>query len=130
MGVVIEAAMRSKITIHLDENLHQLEESLRDSGFKVFLIEKGTSDDVIARNLEGDVILTKNVKDFKMDAVIYDFDIISIEKIKFIDSKKDRTNNTALKIAKAVRESEFYNKRGNWLLSIDNIGDWALKELK
>jgi len=130
MGIVVEAAMRSKLTIHLDENLHQLESSLRDAGFKIFLIEKGTPDDRICMNLEGDVLLTKNVKDFKVNAVIYDFDIISVEKIKFIDNKKDKSNITSQKISNAVRQSEFYNKRGNFLLTVMDDGEWELKELK
>lgn len=129
-GIILEAAMRSKLTIHVDENSLKLVEALRDSGFKIRVVPSGVDDNELAIDFEGDVVLTANPKDFKTNAVIYDFDIISIEHIKFIDDKKDRTNETAKKIATAVRESEFYLKRGNFLLDISSDGKWKLIELK
>lgn len=129
-GNIVEAAMRSKLTIHVDENSYKLIDALRDSGFKVLKVQAGMDDIELSRSFEGDVVLTQNSKDFLSSAVIYDFDVISIERIKFIDDKPDRTNQTAKKISTAIRESEFYLKRGNFLLTIFDDGKWHLKELK
>lgn len=129
MSSIFESAMRSKVTIVLDENLRQLRAALEDSGFRVLEFKSGTKDPDLIPHLTGRAILTKNTEDFKIDAVIHDFDIISIENIAFVDNKKDRSNETAKKIAHAVRHSGFTSKRGNWLLSIMNDGKWSLSEL-
>lgn len=123
------AAMRSKLTILLDENLLELETALRLKGFKVITLDQGLSDRHIQQIAEGTAILTKNTKDFVKNAKAYDYDIISLDNLKFIDSDKTDKNQTTEKIAEAVRESEFYNKRGNWLLSIYSDKPWSLKEL-
>ena len=129
MNQINEFSLRSKITIALDENLLQLKESLRSYGFKVITFKAGSKDPELFHLLQGMAILTKNVDDFKIDAVIHDFDIISIKNIKFIDDDKTDKNATARLISNAIRESEFYNKRGNWLLTIMNDGSYGLKLL-
>lgn len=123
------AARRAKLTILLDENVHQLKPGLKDAGFKVLTFDRGTPDEKLYELAEGTIILTKNSKDFVTSAVIYDFDIISIEHIQFIDTKQDRTNLTVEKIAAAIRQSQFYNQRGNFLLTVMDDGTYKLDPL-
>lgn len=126
----IEAfSRRSKLTILLDENIECLCAGLEDAGFKVITIEKGWSDEKIKKIAEGTAILTRNAIDFENDAVVYDYDIISIESIKFIDKKPFRSNVTVRKIEKVIRESKFYNVRGNFKITIQDNGSYDVEPL-
>jgi len=124
-----EMSIRSKLTIALDENLLQLKEGLKASGFKVMVFKPGTQDHDLFHLMQGMSVLTKNDDDFQVDAVIHDFDIISIKNLKFIDGDTSSKNKTVSIIAKAIRQSKFYNKRGNWLLNIMNDGSFNLEQL-
>jgi hypothetical protein len=124
-----DVARRSKLTILLDENLEPLKDGLRDSGFKVISVKKGMPDEEIKELAEGTVILTKNSKDFVNDAVRFDYDIVAIENIKFIDTDKTRKNQTVEKVSNAIRESDFASKRGNFLLTIEDTGHYRIKSL-
>lgn len=126
---MVEAARRSKLDIWVDENCHELEPALQDAGFKARKVEKGKKDEEIFKDLEGDVIITKNAKDFVNDAVRWDYDIIDIQAIQFIDTKEDRTNQTVVKIAKAIRESGISTIKGNWKLTIQDDGSFKMTEL-
>jgi hypothetical protein len=126
---IVASAMRSKVTILLDENLLELKDGLRDAGFKVLTLKQGMSDEDIGELAEGHAILTKNTKDFIGNAKAFDYDIISVEKIKFIDTAKTKKNLTVQKIVKAVRESQFYVLRGNFLLRILDSGKFKIEEI-
>lgn len=126
---VFESARRSKLDLWVDEDSDWLSDGLRDAGFKVMQVKKGKQDEQMFRDLEGDVLISKNVDDFISSAVRYDFDLISIKNVKFRDNKKDRTNTVVEKIANAIRSSGFYAMRGNWMLTLMDDGKWTLKEL-
>jgi len=129
LNSVLSHSKRSKLTIILDENLFQLKPSLKDSGFKVLALKKGMSDEEIRELAEGTAILTNNTKDFLPHAVADDYDVISIEALKFIDTDPTRKNKTAQKIAKAIRDSGIAFIRGNFNLIIKNDGAYELKAL-
>lgn len=116
------AAMRSKITIFLDENRLELKEGLKDAGFKVIVLKQGLSDEEIGELAEGHAILTANTADFIDNAKASDYDIISIDDLKFHDTDKTRKNKTVQKVVKAIRDTKFYTLRGNFLLKIYNDG--------
>jgi hypothetical protein len=118
-------------TIMLDENLRGLEPGLEDDGFKVVLPPQGLKDDPLKLRAKarGWAILTKNSRDFVDDAVRYDYDVIGIEDIKFIDNQADRTNETVRKISDAVRRSKLATTRGNFLLKIRDNGSFHLEQL-
>lgn len=124
-----ELALRNKATIFIDENLYQLKDGLKDYGFKVILLEKGMSDEKIKELAEGWLILTKNEKDFIDDAKAFDYDIISIRTIKYIDTNKTRKNSTVKKIADAIRYSGISLKKGNFLLEVFDNGKHRLQSL-
>jgi hypothetical protein len=63
------------------------------------------------------------------DAVHYDYDVIAVEGIKFIDSRPDRTNQTVAKIAGAIRRSELATRKGDFLLTIRDDGSFHLRQL-
>ena len=124
-----EMAKHGYITILLDENLRGLKSGLTDDGFKVVMPHAKMSDEAIKEEARGWVILTKNSKDFIDDAPRFDYDIIGVEDIKFIDNSPTRTNETIKKISNAVRRSQLGSRRGTFLLSIKNDGSYHLREL-
>jgi hypothetical protein len=126
---LIEMSKQGYFTVMLDENLRVLETALDDDGFKVVVAQQGLQDDVLKRQAKGWAILTRNSKDFVDDAVRYDYDVIGVEDIKFIDDKPDRTNQTVQKISKAVRRSQIGRIRGNFLLKIRDDGSFHLQQL-
>jgi hypothetical protein len=128
---LIEMSKQGYFTIILDENLRGLEPGLEDDGFKVVLPAQGLGDDPlkVKAKARGWAILTKNSQDFVEDAVRYDYDVIGIEDIKFIDSQSDRTNETVRKISNAVRRSKLATTKGNFWLKIRDNGSFHLEQL-
>lgn len=129
MSGIQEAAVGSRVHISLDENLLGLRDALRDLGFKVTTFSPGTPDEEMYHQISYTLVLTKNVQDFLIEAVIHDFDIIDVRQIKFIDTEKTRKNQTAQKIAKALRESGVTHKRGTFQLIVQDDGKWEAKQL-
>jgi hypothetical protein len=125
----IELSKQGYFTILLDENLRTLESALEDGGFKVFLPSQGLKDEALKRKARGWAILTKNSQDFADEAVRYDYDVIGIEDIKFIDDRLDRTNDTVRKISAAVRRSQLGTRRGNFWLKLRDNGSFHLEQL-
>jgi hypothetical protein len=126
---LIEMSKQGYFTVMLDENLRVLEAALDDDGFKVVVTPQGLKDDVLKRQAKGWAILTRNSTDFVDDAVHYDYDVIGVEDIKFIDDRPDRTNQTVQKISKAVWRSQIGRIRGNFLLKIRDDGSFHLQQL-
>lgn len=126
----LELAKGSHYTIVLDENLHVLKPGLEDEGYKVITPQPGTSDlEIKELAKRGWTILTANSNDFTYDAAHYDYDVIGIEDIRFIDGKADRTNQTVLKIADAIRRSRLATRKGNFLLAVRDDGSFHLRQL-
>lgn len=126
---LFELSKQGYFTIMLDENLRVLEAPLEDDGFKVIVPQQGLKDEALKRQAHGWAILTKNSHDFVDDAVRYDYDVIGIEDVKFVDDKPDRTNETVRKISNAVRRSRLGTRRGNFSLKIRDNGSFHLKQL-
>lgn len=116
-------------TILLDENLRGLEEALEDDGFKAVVPKQGLKDDALKRWARGWAILTRNSQDFVDEAVRYDYDVIGIEDVRFVDDKPDRTNGTVRKISAAVRRSQLATRKGNFWLKVRDDGSFHLEQL-
>jgi hypothetical protein len=125
-----EANAKSKIWIFLDENLASLHSALKDMGFRLFPIAKGTKDDEIKELIEQIIIVTRNSKDFIDDAIIYDYDVVGVEGIKFIDSEPTKKNLTAKKIASAIITSQISKLVGNFYMEIKDDGKWIMHDLR
>jgi hypothetical protein len=125
----IDLSKQGYFTVLLDENLRTLESALEDDGFKVVLPSQGLKDEALKRMARGWAILTKNSQDFASEAVRYDYDVIGIEDIKFIDDRPDRTNDTVRKISAAVRRSQLGTRKGNFWLKVRDNGSFHLQQL-
>ena len=127
---VVELAKGAHYTIVLDENLRALKAGLEDEGFKVIIPPSGADDREIKEFAKGGwTIATKNSQDFLNDALHYDYDIIALEDLRFIDTKPDRTNHTVAKIAGAVKRSQLASRKGNFLLKVHDDGSFHLRQL-
>jgi hypothetical protein len=126
---LVELSKQGYFTIMLDENLRVLESALEDDGFKVIVPQQGLKDEALKRQARGWAILTKNSQDFIDEAVRYDYDVIGIEDVKFVDNKPDRTNETVRKISNAVRRSQLGTRKGNFSLKVRDNGSFHLEQL-
>ena len=61
--------------------------------------------------------------------VRYDYDVIEIEDVRFVDSKPDRTNETVRKISDAVRRSKLATSKSNFWLKVRDNGSFHLEQL-
>ena len=59
----------------------------------------------------------------------FDYDVIGIEDIKFIDDRGERTNETVRKISAAVRRSRIGTRKGNFWLKVRDDGSFHLEQL-
>ena len=125
----IELSKQGYFTILLDENLRGLEAGLEDDGFKVIVPPQGLMDEELKRKARGWAVLTRNSQDFVNDAVRYDYDVIGIEDVKFVDGRADRTNDTVRKISGAVRRSQLGTRKGNFWLKVRDNGSFQLEQL-
>ena len=126
---LVELSKQGYFTIMLDENLRVLESALEDDGFKVVVPHQGLKDEALKRQARGWAILTKNSQDFVDEAVRYDYDVIGIEDVKFVDDIRNRTNETVRKISGAVRRSQLATRRGNFWLKVRDNGSFHLEQL-
>ncbi len=125
----IELSKQGYFTILLDEDLRGLEAGLEDDGFKVVVPPQGLTDEDLKRKARGWAVLTRNSADFVGDAVRFDYDVIGLEDVKFLDDRPDRTNDTVRKISAAVRRSQIATRKGNFWLKVRDNGSFHLEQL-
>jgi hypothetical protein len=118
-----------KIWLLVDENLSVLVPAFKDAGFRVLTPPQGMLDDDVKEMAEGTLIITKNSKDFIDDAVSFDYDVVGVEGIKFIDTEKSKKNQTTRKIVSAIAKSRIWNLIGYYFLEVKDNGTFNLKKL-
>jgi hypothetical protein len=115
----------------LDENLYELESALEKCNLHVITPEPGMADRNIAKKLLGGrILITKNSKDFVKLAPIYDFGIIALENLKYIDPSKNDTNQTANLISGILSEANLWSRRGAFLVTIKNDMTYTVRDLE
>lgn len=114
----------------LDENLFELKDSLEKQNLHVILPKPKMSDPDIAKELLGGrILITKNSKDFLELAPIYDYGIIALENIKYVDPSKDAKNQTARLISKILMQGQLWSKLGAFLVVVKDDGSFNVKKL-
>jgi hypothetical protein len=120
-------------TLVVDENVAGgLSEALRDANFHVVVPNKRDTDCYIATTLlPNRIFVTKNPKDFVDLAPVYDFGIISVEKLSFIDRDPDFGNNkTAQLISRAIIDHELLSRARPFILTLGSTGRHTLRPLQ
>ena len=114
----------------LDENLLELEDALAHCNMHVITPEVEMMDKAIAKKLLGGrILITKNSKDFLKLAPIYDFGIIALENLKYIDPAKDDSNQTANLISDIISEASLWSRKGAFLVTVMNDKSYTFKNL-
>ena len=107
----------ARATLVLDENVSELRPALEKVNFRVVTLGKGIPDEQIKHDLLSHrFLVTKNSKDFIEDAPVYDYGIISLEKLKFIDPSKESNNKTVRLISKAIIDYDIVAERTHFVL--------------
>lgn len=112
-------------TIVLDENLFELRSALQDLNLVVIVPEKGTPDSkIIDSLLSGRILITKNSKDFVNWASSFNFGIIALDHLNFIDAEpRGSKNQTAKRISEVLISHRLWSKRHGFILNILNVGE-------
>lgn len=117
--------------IVLDENLLELENALKNCNMHVITPEAGMADKAIAKKLLGGrILITKNSKDFLTLAPIYDFGIIALENLKYIDPSKEDSNQTAALISDILSEASLWGRRHAFIVTVKNDKTYTIKDLE
>ncbi|MBF0442660.1 MAG: hypothetical protein HQK54_12205 [Oligoflexales bacterium] len=117
-NLILESSKRYRVKIMLDADLICLAESLKGTGFKIIEIDPAWSREELGKWAEGYAILTKHPDQYLDDAVFYDYDIISIEDLKFDKNDANSILHTTKKIVEVIHSSRFHIYRGNFHIQI------------
>jgi hypothetical protein len=123
----------ARSTIVMDENLDGgLKEALKGANFRVISVRKGTLDQEIMETILGHrILITKNTKDFKDFAPVYDFGIVALEKLPFIDNAKEYAkNSTARMISNAISKHRLISLSTGFVLWLNPNGRHDLEVLE
>ncbi|MBI2377404.1 MAG: hypothetical protein HYV07_25610 [Deltaproteobacteria bacterium] len=98
---------------------------------RVIVPEAGMSDDRIkSQLLPNRIIITRNAKDFVYEASSYDYGIIGLENLSYIDPEPDPgKNQTAQLISKAIIDHGLWSKRSGFILMLENNGRHRYQDL-
>lgn len=115
----------------VDENVAFLENPLSQANFHVVTPTKGLEDADIKKRLLGKrILITRNTKDFLDDAPTYDYGIIGLEALPFVDHAPTYAGNeTAKLIAKAYGTYELHAERSGFVLMLNPNGKHVFKRL-
>ncbi|MBI2372375.1 MAG: hypothetical protein HYV07_00110 [Deltaproteobacteria bacterium] len=117
-------------TVVLDENASMLEAALRSQNIRVIRPRAGATDDQIKEEiLPNRIIITRNSKDFVRDASSYDYGIIALEGLRFLDPEPTRANRTVRLISDALQDHGLWARRHGFLVTLHEDGTSELKLL-
>jgi len=115
----------------VDENVSALGPALRDANFRVVLPRSGMSDATIREELLAHrILITNNTKDFLDDAPVFEYGIIGLEALPFIDPASTyRDNQTVQLISKAISSYRLISKRTGFILMLRPDGKHTFRAL-
>lgn len=121
---------RTKLTLILDPNLNFLKSSLRQAGFKPLSIKSDMSAEEIGELAEGEAILTTECERHLNYAKQFDYDIIALDLNMLSLPDQNRDAQIVKHIVNAVRESQYFNFRGNFLIKIRADGEFVCEAIQ
>jgi hypothetical protein len=118
--------------IVLDSNVVGLAAALREANIKVVEIPAGTPEAVVRHGyLPHRILVTSNAKDFLDDAPIHEFGVVSLEKLKSIDTSPSFANNaTAQLISRGISGYGLWSRGAKFLLELRDDGNHVLTPLE
>jgi hypothetical protein len=120
----------SRGIVMLDENVLALETALQASNLRVLKPRPGEPDEHIKERLAKNIIITKNAKDFVGDASMYEYGIISLDKLKFIDPEPSpKKNKTVTLINAALKDFKLWSKGHGFIVVLNPNGRHRYQDL-
>lgn len=114
----------------LDENRQELLSALQAHNIRVIVPPAGLSDDKIKHALlPHRIFITSNPDDFRDDAVPFEYGIIALDKLSFIDPLPGSENKTAQLISKALSGYDLWSRNHGFVLSLRDSGSHQLESL-
>ena len=122
----------ARATLVVDENVSFLCPALKEAKFHVVSPQKGVQDHEIKRSLlVHRTLVTKNTKDFLSDAPVFDYGIIGLEGLAFIDADLTlEKNKTAQMISRAVSDFSLVSERSGYVLMLKPNGKHVFKRIE
>ena len=107
-------------TLVIDENVLELAQPLEQRNIHIITPEPGEKDEQILRRLlPNRIIVTKNPNDFRKHASSYDFGIIDVSKLKFVDPNSSPTKNKSVQaISDALSQYSLWSKRHGFIITL------------
>lgn len=118
-------------TLVLDENALMLQSAIKGRNIRVLTPPSGMIDDSIKSMLLANrILVTRNTKDFVDDASSFDYGIISLEHLKFLDPEPDPSKNQTVKlISKAIIDHGLWSLRHGFLVVLSDNGPSTFRAL-
>ena len=115
----------------VDENIQNLANVLRQTHIRVIVPRSGTPDDQIKTDLlPNRILVTKNSKDFKNQASSFEYGIISLDKLKFIDPEPNPAKNRTVRlISDAIINYKLWSKGHGFILTLKENGKHQYEDL-
>jgi CCR4-NOT transcriptional regulation complex NOT5 subunit len=73
------------------------------------------------------ILITKNTKDFEEDVSSYDFGIIALEALSFIDPDSSDKNQTVKLISRAISKHSLWSARQGFIARLKDDGSVTLE---
>jgi hypothetical protein len=115
----------------LDENLVGLESALREANIQVVKSSAGLSDYQNKEQfLSHRILITKKALDFIDDAPVYEYGVVALDKLAFIDPAQEYSKNKTVQlISKALSKYGLWAKGAKFLLELHGDGKHQLTDL-
>jgi len=128
---VAERFAMSRGILVVDENVQALAHALRAANIRVIIPRSGMLDpDIKTELLPRRIFVTKNTRDFKDDASSFEYGIVSLDKLKFIDAEPNPTKNVTVRlISKAIIDHHLWQKQHGFLLTLEDSGNHRYEDL-
>ena len=118
-------------TLVVDECVQELVPPLSASNIHVITPHTREKDEeIIERLLPNRILVTKNPDDFRRHASSYDFGIIDVSKLRFIDPDPSPTKNKTVRaISDAIIKHSLWSVRHGFILTRYDDKDSVFKDL-
>lgn len=128
---VVQRFAMARGTVVVDENVQNLADILRKINIRCIVPSASTPDTkIITELLPNRIFITRNTKHFKLSASSYDFGIISLADLNFLDDNPDPTQNKTVQlISRAFIEHSLWSKRHGFIVTLSDNGKIAYQDL-
>lgn len=129
---IVARSTLARGVIVLDSSVAVLASALSEANIKVVELPENASDRVSRKNyLTHRILVTRSPENFLEEAPIYEYGIVSLEKLGRIDANPSfASNQTARLISQALNSNRLWTKGAKFLLELRDDGEHELTPLE